>query len=255
MFHQSKFNNIVKFAVAVGLTCCIFFNGLPAVKACGPSYLAPIFEFSNAPERPWTDFASGKLGIIKPTHRKIVLFAAYRYLKGGGFSQDEQKDLVSVWDADFNYKDNGDNDVTNAVKAWIKARQNVIKNEEKLPTIYTERDYGGYDYFPNCTKNAFEVAKETLETRISNNEKDVQEWIKGQDKVFANCASGAEMPNEIGKDSPEWLQKDRDYQIAAALFYSTKFGDAREKFEKIAEDSDSPWKETADYLVARTLIR
>jgi hypothetical protein len=252
---QSKLNNVVKFVITAGLTCCIFFNCLPSVNACGPSYLAPIFEFEHAPERPWTDFASGKLGIIKPTHRKIVLFAAYRYLKGGGFSQDEQKDLIDVWEADFNFKDRGDNDVTEAVKAWIKSRQSVVKKEEKLPAIYVERSYGGYDYFPNCTKNAFEVAKETLENRSSNNEKDVQEWINGQDKVFANCASGAEMPNEIGQDSPEWLQKDRDYQIAAALFYSTKFNDAREKFEKIAEDSDSPWKETADYLVARTLIR
>lgn len=256
MRFRLKLNYAIKFAIAVSLTCCVFFNSLLTANACGPSYLAPIFEFSNAPQRPWTDFASGKLGIIKPTHRKIVLFAAYRYLKGGGFSQDEQKDLISVWEADFNNKDFGDTDVTDAVKAWIKVRQSAIKNEEKLPAIYTEREYvGGYDYFPNCTKNAFEVAKETLENRSSNNEKDVQEWINGQDKVFANCASGAEMPNEIGKDSPEWLQKDRDYQIAAALFYSTKFSDAREKFEKIAEDSDSPWKETADYLVARTLIR
>ncbi len=259
MFGQKKRRigfKLHKFIAAIILIYSVFFNNLPTVNACGPSYLAPIFEFSNAPERPWTDFASGKLGIIKPTHRKIVLFAAYRYLKGGGFSQDEQKDLIDVWEADFNFKDRGDTDITEAVKAWIKARQSVVKNEEKLPAIYTEREYtGGYDYFPNCTKNAFEVAKETLETRISNNEKDVQEWINGQDKVFANCASGAEMPNEIGKDSPEWLQKDRDYQIAAALFYSTKFGEAREMFEKIAEDSDSPWRETADYLVARTLIR
>ncbi len=245
-----------KFIVAILIIYSVFFNNLPTVNACGPSYLEPIFEFSNAPERPWTDFASGKLGIIKPTHRKIVLFAAYRYLKGGGFSQTEQKDLIDVWDADFNYKDNGETDITDAVKLWLKERKSVIKNEEKLPAIYTERDYGGgYDYFPNCTKNAFEVAAETLENRSSNSEKDVQEWINGQDKVFANCASGSELPRELGQDSPEWLVKDREYQIAAALFYSTKFDDARQRFEKIAEDSDSPWKETADYLVARTLIR
>jgi hypothetical protein len=233
----------------------MFFNHVLIAKACGPSYLAPVFEFSNAPERPWTDFASGKLGIIKPTHRKIVLFAAYRYLKGGGFSQDEQKDLIDVWEADFNFKDSGETDVTEVVKAWIKSRQSVVKKEETLPAIYVERSYGGYDSFPNCAKNAFEVAKETLENRSSNSEKDVQEWINGQDKVFSNCAGGAELPNNLGQDAPEWLQKDREYQIAAALFYSTKFSEAREKFEKIAEDSDSPWKETADYLVARTLIR
>ncbi len=252
---RKKLDNVIKFVITASLTCCIFFNNAQIGNACGPGYFAPVFEFSNAPERPWTDFASGKLGIIKPTHRKVVLFAAYRYLKGGGFSQDEQKDLIDVWEADFNFKDRGETDVTDAVKAWIKARQSVVKKEETLPAIYVERSYGGYDSFPNCAKNAFEVAKETLENRSSNSEKDVQEWIKGQDKVFSNCADGTELPNKLGQDSPEWLQKDREYQIAAALFYSTKFGEAREKFEKIAEDSDSPWKETADYLVARTLIR
>jgi hypothetical protein len=248
--------NIAKLFASMSLVFCIFFNGLPNVNACGPSYLQPIFEYSNAPENPWTDFASGKLGIIKPTHRKIVLTAAFRHLKGGTFSQDEQKALIDVWQANFNNKDFDGNDVTEAVKSWLKQRASVIKNEEKLPKIYAEREYqDGYDYFPNCTKNAFEVAKETLSSRSSNEEKDVQEWIRGQDAVFGNCLEGAELPKTLYETSPKWLLKDRDYQIAAAQFYAMKYQEARESFDRISQDSDSPWKETADYLVARTLIR
>ena len=59
----------------------------------------------------------------------------------------------------------------------------------------------------------------------------------------------------MGPDKPEWLRKDRDYQIAAALFYSLNFDEARDRFERIAVDNESPWRETADYLVARTLVR
>ncbi len=253
---NNKFGTFAKLLASITLVFCIFFNGLPNVKACGPSYLAPIFEYTNAPENPWSDFASGKLGIVKTTHQKIVLTAAFRYLKGGTFSQTEQKALIEIWEADFNLKEFEGNDVTEAVKGWLKQRASVVKNEEKLPAIYTEREYqGGYDYFPNCTKNAFEVAKETLSNRSSNEEKDVQEWIRGQDAVFGNCLEGAELPKTLDETSPKWLLKDREYQIAAAQFYAMKYQDARDNFDRISQDSDSPWKETADYLVARTLIR
>ncbi|HXM35975.1 MAG TPA: hypothetical protein VN920_12355, partial [Pyrinomonadaceae bacterium] len=59
----------------------------------------------------------------------------------------------------------------------------------------------------------------------------------------------------VGPESPLWLRKDREYQIAAASFYSLKFDEARARFEKIASDSESDWQQTADYLVARTLVR
>ena len=36
------------------------------------------------------------------------------------------------------------------------------------------------------------------------------------------------------------MRKDRDYQIAAAYFYSLKFDEARARFERIAADADSP---------------
>ena len=53
----------------------------------------------------------------------------------------------------------------------------------------------------------------------------------------------------------EWLRKDRDYQIAAAHFYSLDFDQARTRFAAIALDPASPWQETADYLVGRTWVR
>ncbi|MEP6903499.1 MAG: hypothetical protein ABJA66_17385, partial [Actinomycetota bacterium] len=125
-----------------------------SIFACGPAFVSPIFEYEHAPENPFENFAAGKIGILKPTQRRIVLIAAYRYLNGGGFSQPEQKALVDVWDAEFKNKNYEEDDISETVKNWVDKRKEVVGKEEKTPEIYVEREYGGYDFFPNCTKNA-----------------------------------------------------------------------------------------------------
>ncbi|HEX6731222.1 MAG TPA: hypothetical protein VF074_14455, partial [Pyrinomonadaceae bacterium] len=131
-------------------------------------------------------------------------------------------------------------------------------NEKELPDIYSNRKNSGYDFFPNCTSNAFEVATETLKdraNRFGSQSVEVRDWLEGQDIVFRNCAEGSLMPKPVGTERPLWLQKDREYQAAAALFYSLHFDEARQRFEQIANDNQSDWQQTADYLVARTLVR
>lgn len=236
----------------------LIFSFVLNVIPCGPSYISPIFDTNRAPENPFESFAAGKLGIVKSTYNRSVLLAAYRYLNGGGFTPDEQKGLIEVWKADFENKSFEPNDTGEAVKKWVEKRKDVIGKEEKVPEIYVEREYGGYEFFPNCTVNAFETATQTLSSRVvshGSDNKDVKEWLNAQDKVFTNCASGRQIPDEANQSMPEWLQKDRAYQLAAADFYSLNYEDAKRRFAEIAIDSSSPWQETADYLVARTLIR
>ncbi|MBV9240883.1 MAG: hypothetical protein JO314_02645, partial [Acidobacteria bacterium] len=130
--------------------------------------------------------------------------------------------------------------------------------EEKAPEIYTDRSSGGYDFFPNCTKNAFETAASTLDERISSHgpsDPNVVNWVKAQDDVFANCVSGRQAPEDPPAGAPTWLQKDRAYQKAAAEFYSMNYDAARQHFAEIGLDTESPWQETANYMVIRTLIR
>ena len=229
-----------------------------SIFPCGPAYITPIFDYTSAPENPYENFAAGKIGILKPTYHRSVLFAAYRYFNGGTFSASEQKALVEVWNADFNNKEYIDDNVAEAVKTWVEARKSVIEKEEKTPEIYVEREYGGYDFFPNCTKSAFETATETLKSRSASygsDNRDVKDWLAAQDKVFTNCSSGKQIPDAVNPAMPEWLQKDRAYQMAAASFYSLDYAEAKRRFAEIAQDFQSPWQETADYLVARTLIR
>ncbi|MBK7706619.1 MAG: hypothetical protein IPJ30_12790 [Acidobacteria bacterium] len=61
---------------------------------CADNYVHPLFSYQHAPENPYENFAAGRIGIVKPTYRRVVLYAAYRYLNGGGFSSAEQQTLV-----------------------------------------------------------------------------------------------------------------------------------------------------------------
>ncbi len=249
--HMKIFSKII---LGSFLFASLFFNALP----CGAPSLTPIFSYNRAPEYPFENFAAGRIGIVKPTLKRAVLFAAYRYVNGSGFSPDEQRALVEVWNADFNNTDFRDEGISDAVKLWIKKRKEVLADEKKLPDIYVERYATGYMFFPNCTRSSFETATKTLDDRAGSNgatDQNVKNWVEAQDAVFQNCSSGEKMPADAPAGSPEWLQKDRDYQQAAATFYALKYDEAKIRFGKIAEDTNSPWQETAAYLVGRTLIR
>lgn len=241
-------------ALAATLIVVMLLNGVSAVSACGPTYTIPIFAFKESPDLPFEDFVSGSIGIVRPTLGRKTLVIAYRYLNGGSFTGEEQKELIEALKGIAPESDPDD-----AVKTWIKTRKEIFGEDRQLPDIYTERQNGaGYDFFPNCTSNAFEVATETLKDRVASYGADnlnVKIWLGVQDLVFENCSGGTRIPPPLGEENPTWLRKDRDYQIAAAYFYSLKFDEARKQFELIAADADSPWSNVAAYLVGRTLVR
>ncbi|HYO91327.1 MAG TPA: hypothetical protein VEQ40_06810, partial [Pyrinomonadaceae bacterium] len=142
---------------------------------------------------------------------------------------------------------------------WLAARKKVLGANAAEPSIESFRATGKeqYDSFLNCPNDAFESAARTLEERVRQfgaQSAEVRDWLQAQDKVFSNCGSGETIP-EAASASAQLLRADRAYQIAAAKFYAMKFDDARADFERIAVDSSSPWRETARYLVARSIIR
>src|SRR5687768_11062770 len=167
---------LIRFTISLLLISAFLSNALP----CGPSYITPLFDTRSAPENPYTEFAAGRLGIIKPTFRRSVLFAAYRYVAASGLNAAEQQAIVEVWRADIENRDFEDNTVDAAVKAWVEKRKEVVGKDEEIPDIYAERTYGGYDFFPNCTESSFETAVETLTDRKSSHGSDdpnLRDWI------------------------------------------------------------------------------
>ncbi|MFI3188176.1 hypothetical protein BCS42_02265 [Crenothrix sp. D3] len=239
------------------LTCALFaLNSSPAV-ACGPSFLLPIFSMGVRPEQ-FADFANGKVGIIYPTMYRSALLVAYREFNNLQFSESEQRDLVKNWQAEYENTDTNEATKNAAINNWIAVRKKIVTNEAE-PTIYTDRtNPESYSSFSNCNAGAFDNAVKTLDARLEKTKADdanMKDWLRGQDQVFANCSEVKDLPSPVAADAPDWLKADRDYQIAAAHFYATRYDEAKAAFEKIASNTASPWRDTAAYLVARVYIR
>jgi hypothetical protein len=225
--------------------------------ACGPFSKYAIFSYDKHPDFPLEGYARGQLGVLKPGYARSYLYVAYRYMNGMSFSQAEQQALASLWKERFAYDWQGS--IENGKTIWLAARKKVKGAAAAEPEIEIFRATGKeqYDSFLNCPNDAFESAARTLEDRIKRfgaESTEVKDWLQAQDTVFSNCGSGENIPETTSSPAPV-IRADRAYQIAAAKFYAMKFDEASAEFEKIASDSSSPWRETAQYLMARSLIR
>ena len=232
---------------------------LPAVSfACGPFSVETIFTFTVHPEYPIEKFAAGQIGVLQPTYARSYLYAAYRQLIGDGFSPQEQNALVGLWRDRLDFKWEANDEQWK--KVWFTAREKV-PGVGQSPTIdvYRHREKPNeYETYLNCQQDAFENAAATLAARIKRFGQDsalIKDWVAAQDLVFANCSEGSHIPGTTPGESEALARADRNYQIAAANFYAGSFDEAKTLFESISTDTDSPWRVTAPYLVARTLIR
>ena len=111
----------------------------------------------------------------------------------------------------------------------------------------------------NCRPDAFRTAHETFvdrRARYGTGSVELARWVETQIAVFRQCAGDEGDPPE-GPD-PRWQsveRHDRHYQIAAWHFYRQSYLEAAERFRKIAEKTDSPWRALARYLLPRSLAR
>ena len=219
--------------------------------ACGPFPLRTLFSYRTRPTVPLEEFVEGKLGVLDPKFSPRFLFVAYRHLAGIGLTDEEQRSMLrfgSRW---------GPAEPGNPAY-WGTARSKV-PGLPKIPKIEVHRQLPeSYSYYLNCPGAAFRTAAETLGERIGAfgiDSREVREWVRAQDQVFENCASGPSIPGPAPPDLPSVIRADRDYQIAAAHFYAGDFDQAEARFQAISADDHSPWRTWAPYLVARSLTR
>lgn len=241
------------------------------IFSCGPFFEEPVFVTTSAPDSP-EQYIRGELGIVQPTYSTAYLVIAYRYLNGVPLTTAEQKQYLGpcgipciVSASEFAQANENP-----AVREWQQARA-LVANLPPDVNKPGQFDTWGWTSLVNCTDGAYQNAAETLRDRIRQFGADsvwIKDWALAQDSVFANCNAheskgGAEnsaqatqvIPSPVQSGAPELIQKDRQYQIAAAKFYAQKFDDAALDFEKIAKDKASPWHDLARYVVARALIR
>jgi len=233
-----------------------------SVMACGPFTVDPLFSFSRHADYPLNNYAKGNIGIVPTSYGRMSLFLFYRQLNNLPLSAMEQTQFTKALSERIgSYVPDGDDPPAaarpknEATEQWKKTRAKVFAGNPKLEV--EKRLPDEYFYYTSCLDDAFRNAANTLDARITKygiNE-DVKEWLNGQDTVFANCSESNKIPANVSDNSPDWLKKDRDYQIGAALFYSEKNVEARRQFQKVAKDNNSVWKNTAKFVIARTYIR
>jgi hypothetical protein len=217
-----------------------------------------VFVFTVHPAYPLERFARGEIGIVQPSYARSYLYVVYRYLNNSPFTPEEQKQLTQLWNERLNNSMELGEDAW--IKTWLDARQKVpgLPESPKIQTFRNREKPNQYESYVNCTQDAFDNAATALSERIKRYGVDssaVKTWVEGQDQVFANCAEGQHIPAELDASADAPARADRNYQIAAAHFYSTRFDEAQKEFSAISSDSSSPWRVTAPYLVARTLVR
>lgn len=141
---------------------------------------------------------------------------------------------------------------------WLSARASVLGSNRRH-RIETYRWSERYQAYHNCLDDAFRVATRTLEARTARWGRDspmLKEWLDGQDRVFANCDGEEEqLPQPLDQTWPEDLRLDREYQIAAAMFYAERWSEAERRFLAIADQERSPWRATSAYVAARAMLR
>lgn len=235
-------------------------GGSPSVLACGPFVMDVVFSLKSHPDLPLDKFAAGQAGIVPTSYGPMSLVLFYRQLSGLSLTKSEQVQAKNAIENKVYYRGglgepNDPSGVPQTSKPsadWIMARGKLTDEKKEVST----EKASGYFYYTNCLPDAFRTATKTLEDRVAKYGADAaKEWLKGQDSVFAACDSEtASLPDQV-TEGPDWLKKDRAYQIAAALFYQGKMPEARSAFEAISRDNSSSWSSTAKFLVARTYIR
>lgn len=249
--------NLCRSTIVIALLLVVLLQAPPS-SACGPFALEAIFSFSVHPEYPLEKYAAGDIGIVPPTYARSYLFVAYRHLNGDGFDQAEREALMELWHDRLDLRWNAGDE--QAVKTWLDARQKIagVPEAPKIEVFRNREKPNEYESYLNCQNDSFETAAGTLDARISRFGADnaaLKDWVAAQDQVFANCSEGQHIPAALPTEADALLRADRQYQTAAANFYSGNFAASQTLFESIAADAKSPWRATAPYLVARTILR
>ena len=234
------------------LTLALLFSGLAGAAWATGEYIQDIRFFSRSGTDPESNlrYFRGSLGILRPTFDDVRLYAAYRRLSGGTFTDAQAQQLLArCCDAPGAADD--------VAMTWSDTRKRVLRplpSETYVAPRERPDDIRTLDV--SCFPNAYRNAAATLVQRIKERgatDPWVREWTTGQDAVLANCAADSGLPPEVPK-APAWLKADRAYQIATTYFYRLDYARAAELYAAIGRDASSPWRKLARYLAARAAV-
>ena len=239
----------------------------PTAEACSWPYQEPAFwrEYMAGPER--DALVHGQVGIIDNNWKDPGLFLAWRHFEGLGVPEES---LPAFWLSDYD-SEPADTDTPPpepelpAADQW-QAAVKAATGDENVP--WPSPEWAGevpdptegtrWTFFLNCLDPAFKTAIATLQERQERygaGSRELNEWLRGQQRVFEACSANVEAPPELDASWPAELRADRQYQIAATDFYAMRYEAAVARFRRIAADKSSPWRSHAAFSVPRTTLR
>lgn len=242
-------------SVALLALAAISSSSMRPVSACSPEFPVAVIVNRSHPDLSLRLIAAGQLGIIQPTWAKSYLCVAYRYLTSNKLNRAQQDQIVALWDARLlSASTFTSGNSVDQVEMYLRERSKALGLDDKAwPQLYSS--VSSYSYQENIGSDAFFVAHRTLDRltkKYGRKSQPVSEWLKAQDMVFGiGGTKKQQIPQALPSQADPILQMDRNYQIAAALFYSGDYQKASEAFQHIAQDLKSPWHALARYLVAR----
>lgn len=228
------------------------------LDSCSIAPPEPVFATTERPAATAAEFRAGEIGVIQPTFRRRYLVAAYRTLTGAPVSE---KEAAWMLPSASTATTDSAAPAKSPDEAWAEARKGVagLAAAAYIDSYKSAKSGGEVVYFRNCMDAAFDTARQTLAARIAKwgaTSANVRDWTAAQDTVFSNCSGEkVAIPAPAPAGADPLLAADRRYQIAAAYFYACDWRKAREAFTAIAAERDSPWRNIAPYLIARTYVR
>lgn len=246
------------------LACCLALACLPAF-ACESPIATALFVHRYDPGDVHA-FYRGRLGILQPDYGRRHLVVAYRWLNGLDLDEAEARLLMpSAKEMDAK------NAPDTAIRDWLQARDSMGAAKIRIVPDLLNADF---ENLPNCSADAFRTATRALKARMARygrHDPAMRQWLQGQDAVFGNCTRPGAMPEQdavlcncagpgalpgtLPASAPDWLRRDRAYQLAAAHYYRGEYLQAAQGFAAIAADPASPWRSLSTYLVARVRVR
>ncbi len=214
---------------AARLTLALLLCVSPAAAWATGEFIQEVRFFSRSGMDPVDNLAyfHGRIGILRPTFDDNRLYAAYRQMSGGSFTDAQAQQLMApCCDATRRIDD--------SESTWSDARKRVLGPPPAAKNTAAPRRQPAISAFDvSCFPNAYRNAAATIIHRIgehtARSDPAVREWTFGEDVVLANCATDSPLPADSPNAAP-WLRADRAYQIATAYFYRFDYTRAAEVY-------------------------
>ena len=219
-------------------------------------------------------YARGALGIVPASYGRASLYVAWRVMQlppGALASESHRRQGDWVRGASpAAASAQGDE-----LAAWSALRAQVLAEPPAIAPDYFRTSMrkttlpGGASFdmktsTATCGPDAYAFATRTLQGLLDApavTEAARRRWAADQDAVFGQCAWTAAMgprpalPAPLPAAAPAGLKALRDYQHAAARFYSEDFDGARPEFDAIAATPGHPMRAWAALGALRAVVR